>query len=102
MKTIRLLAVLLVAVTMSGITAPLPAADVILKVASEKGDYCHLKFPAIREDTLFWDRPLLQDPKAGEIIDFYGPCDHDPLGKEEIVAQRDQRRRERSEKAGDE
>jgi len=51
-------------------------------------NYCHLKFPAIREETLSGDRPVLQDAKSGEIIDFYGPCNFDPLGKEAVQAQR--------------
>ncbi|MBI2211519.1 MAG: hypothetical protein HYU47_13170 [Deltaproteobacteria bacterium] len=102
MKIVKLLAVLLLLAAIGGIAAPSPAAEVILKVASESGNYCHLKFPAIREDTLFWDHPVLQDPAAGEVIDFYGPCDHDPLGKEEIAAQRAYVSRERYDKANDE
>jgi len=44
----------------------------------------------------------LQDPKTGEIVDFYGPCDHDPLGQEEILTQRAQSRRDQYDKANDE
>ena len=51
------------------------------------GSYCHLTFPAIREDTLASDRPVLKDPSEGDIIDFYGPCDHDPLGEYQIERQ---------------
>lgn len=54
-------------------------------------NYCHLKFPAIREETLSGDRPVLQDAKSGEIIDFYGPCSFDPLGKDAVQGQRRQR-----------
>jgi hypothetical protein len=53
----------------------------------------HLRFPAIREETLSWDRPVLKDPSSGDIIDFYGPLDHDPLGEEEIRTQKNQLRR---------
>lgn len=102
MKIVKLLAVLLLLAAIVGLVAPAPAADVVLKVASESGDYCHLKFPAIREDTLSWDRPVLQDPATGDMVDFYGPCDHDPLGREEIVAQRTQWRRDHYDKANDE
>jgi len=70
------------------------AEGVILKVSTPDGKYCHLKFPAIREDTLYSDHPVLKGPSDGDIIDFYGPCDHDPLGKEEIEAQRRYRLRE--------
>jgi hypothetical protein len=63
--------------------------SVISKVPNQTGEFCHLKFPAIKEETLYWDRPVLKDPSQGDIIDFYGPCNHDPLGKEEIRRQRD-------------
>lgn len=65
------------------------AADGILyKVQAGNTNYCHLKFPAIREDTLEMDRPVLQDSRTGAIIDFYGPCDYDPTGKAAVQAQR--------------
>ena len=63
--------------------------SVISKVPDATGKFCHLKFPAIKEETLYWDRPVLKDPSQGNIIDFYGSCNHDPLGKEEIQRQRD-------------
>jgi len=61
---------------------------VIYKAEAKVDNYCHLKFPAIREETLSWDRPVLKDKSDGDIIDFYGPCNYDPLGKEEIQRQR--------------
>jgi hypothetical protein len=61
---------------------------VISKVADPSGSFCHLKFPAIRDDTLFSDRPVLKDPSEGDIIDFYGPCNYDPLGRDSILRQR--------------
>ena len=57
--------------------------------------YCHKKFPTIREETLFSSRPVLKDPTDGDIVDFYGSCDYDPLGKEEIQVQRSAFRRDR-------
>lgn len=67
----------------------LGAEGVISKVAATpSSNYCHMKFPAIREETLAWDRPVLKDASSGDIIDFYGRCDHDPLGKQEIQRQR--------------
>jgi hypothetical protein len=50
--------------------------------------YCHLRFPAIDPKTLATKTPKLQDAKTGEIIDFYGPCDHDPLGFDEVCKQK--------------
>jgi hypothetical protein len=61
---------------------------VVSKVPDSSGSFCHLKFPAIREDTLFSDRPVLKDASDGDIIDFYGPCNYDPLGRESILRQR--------------
>jgi hypothetical protein len=66
------------------------APGVISNATLVPGSYCHLTFPAIREDTLASDRPVLKDPSDGDIIDFYGRCDHDPLGEYEIERQRRQ------------
>ena len=66
------------------------APGVISSAVSTPGSYCHLRFPAIREDTLASSRPILKDPNEGDIIDFYGSCDHDPLGKDEVESQRQQ------------
>jgi hypothetical protein len=46
-----------------------------------------MKFPAIREETLGGNHPILKDADSEDIIAFYGPCDHDPLGKDEVQAQ---------------
>ena len=59
----------------------------IVRVPADTTSYCHMKFPPIREDTLFSVDPLLNEG-AGNIIDFYGSCDHDPLGADETKAQR--------------
>lgn len=61
---------------------------VVLQVKAEAENYCHLKFPAIREDTLSWASPVLKDAASGDIIDFYGPCDYDPHGKEAVQSQK--------------
>ena len=76
-----------VATLVSG-TAPVWGADgVILKEAAGFGEYCHLKFPAIDPNTLGSAEPRLQSPDGGAIIDYYGSCDHDPLGKDEVHTQ---------------
>jgi hypothetical protein len=38
------------------------AEGIISKVANPSGTTCNLKFPAIKEETLYWDRPVLKDP----------------------------------------
>src|SRR5262245_17631705 len=58
-------------------------------VKDEAGDsYCHLKFPAIREDTLDWKTPVLKDPSTGDLTDFYGPCDESPTGADQVLEQK--------------
>lgn len=71
------------------------AEGIIRKDADASGQFCHLKFPAITEETLFSDRPVLKSPTDGDIIDFYGPCNFDPLGKESVLKQRADLQRER-------
>ena len=66
------------------------AEGIISKVANPSGSACNLKFPAISEETLYWDHPVLKDSTDGDIIDFYGPCNYDPLGKESVARQRAQ------------
>lgn len=67
---------------------------VLLQVKAEAGTHCHLKFPAIREETLSWASPVLKDAASGDIIDFYGPCDYDPHGKDAVQTQKqDEQRR---------
>ena len=62
------------------------AEDVISKDVLTEGSYCHTKFESIREETLASSQPLLKD--TDDIVDFYGPCNHDPVGKEEIHSQK--------------
>ena len=96
MKTMKtVLSILFLTAAMgSRIASAAVTENVISKDVFSDGAYCHIKFPAIEERTLSWRRPVLKDPSEGDIIDFYGPCDHDPLGKEEIQSQkRDLQRR---------
>ena len=62
------------------------AEAVISKDVLANDSYCHTKFESIREDTLASSQPVLKD--ADDIVDFYGACNHDPLGKEEIQSQK--------------
>jgi hypothetical protein len=97
MKRIGLLVSLLGLVGSLGLsTAELWGAEsVVSRVSIPESKYCRLRFPAIREETLSWARPVLKDPSDGDIIDFYGPCDYDPVGKEEVARQKAQLRRDR-------
>jgi hypothetical protein len=97
MKKINVLfsTLLFLGASMSSAAPSWAAQGIIYKAAMGSGNYCHLKFPAIRSNTLYSDRPVLSDPSGGDIIDFYGPCDYDPLGREEVLRQRAEERRER-------
>ena len=67
---------------------------VLSKVQASETNYCHLHFPAMREETLSWSSPVLKDAGTGDIIHMYGPCDYDPHGKEAVeVQKRDRQRR---------
>jgi len=58
---------------------------------NKAGTYCHLKFPAIDPKTLSSATPTLLSADSGDMVDFYGPCDHDPLGYDEVCRQRMQK-----------
>ena len=53
------------------------------KVPLSADSYCHEKFPAIRGSTLGTDDPTLKDNDTGDVIDFYGPCNESPTGKDQ-------------------
>jgi len=92
MKRFQALTVIL----LLAMTFPSWAAEgIISKVPDPTGAYCHLRFPAITEQTLFTDHPVLKDPSEGDIRNFYGPCNYDPLSKEEVRRQRRDHQRER-------
>jgi len=58
---------------------------VLMKDAYAVGSYCHDKVPAISESSLAGDHPALS---SEEKIDYYGPCNQDPLGKDQLTKQR--------------
>jgi hypothetical protein len=94
-KTIKpFIWILYLTVSLGAGTASAGTPGIISRVELGSGGYCHLKFPPITEKTLGAAHPVLKDPALGDVIDFYGPCDHDPLGKEEIWEQKlDHKRR---------
>ena len=55
---------------------------------NKEGTYCHLRFPAIRPSTITSAKPTLKPVASDDIIDFYGACDYDPVGKEEVLKQK--------------
>ncbi len=86
-KTISLLSNMLLASTLFLAVPSAKADNAVVKTPLDLAGYCHMQFPAIREDTLSWTQPVLGEG-SGDIIDFYGSCDHNPLGEDEIRAQK--------------
>ena len=76
-KSMIVLPNLALAATLFWSVPAVEAEELVMKNAVDPSAYCHMKFPPLREDTLSWAKPVF-DENAGNIIDFYGPCDHDP------------------------
>ena len=88
MKRIGTIASMLVlAGTLAG--SAMAADGILLKEqAGEAGEnYCHMKFLAMDENTLSSDHPRLNLSDPGDVIDFYGPCDESPTGKDQVEEQ---------------
>jgi hypothetical protein len=85
------LSVLIAAAAVAGGAAQVAAVEgVISSTPSTAVEYCHSKFPAIRPSTLATPYPELKQAGTGDVVDYYGPCDHDPLGKDEAAEQEHQ------------
>ena len=85
-KTISLLSNMFLASTLFWGVPTLGADELVVKEPADLSGYCHMKFPPMRADTLSRTQPVL-DETAGNVIDFYGSCDHDPTGAEEVKIQ---------------
>ena len=82
--------------------AALADDGVVLKQEQTAGTYCHMKFPAIRRSSLGNDQAALNDSSSDNLVDFYGPCDENPTGKDQIQSQRlEQQHRMEGSKAGE-
>ena len=89
MKSIGTISSMLVlAGTLAG--SAMAADGVLLKeqIGESGENYCHMKFPAIDENTLAGNHPQLKPSWTGDVIDFSGPCDESPTGKDQVMAQR--------------
>jgi len=86
-KSVPLLGNLLLSFFLFVAMSSVGAEELLFSVPPDTTEYCNLKFPAILESNLFWEWPV-HDLSAGNRIDFYGPCDYDPLGVDEIRVQR--------------
>lgn len=75
-------------VLVGGLANDLFAADDFITKEQAGENYCHLKFPAISERTLFTNRPAPKSLATGDVVDYYGSCDETATSKDEIAAQR--------------
>jgi hypothetical protein len=82
------LSILLVAAVLGSSGAALAADGVLFKEDIAPNSYCHMEFPAIRPSTLAGNHPELKSSTTGDVIDFYGSCNENPLGKDQIASQR--------------
>jgi hypothetical protein len=69
------------------VTAANAADGVLFKQKLDTSNYCHMKFPAIEYGTLGTDHPVLQSADSADTIDFYGSCDENPVGQDQVRAQ---------------
>jgi len=84
MKVINtLVGIALLGATLGLSSTPAGAVEGILLKVEVLPGYCHMQF---RSMEVSYHTPTI-DPN-GTIIDFYGPCDHDPLGTQEVQDQR--------------
>ena len=66
----------------------LAADDVEVEGQLAPGSYCHEKFPAMTERILDDNQPQLKQSTTGDVVDYYGPCDENPTGKDQIATQK--------------
>jgi hypothetical protein len=82
------LSILLVIGVLGTSGAALAADGVVVEGKLDSGSYCHEKFPAIRPRSLSDNEPQLKNSSTGDIVDFYGPCDVNPTGRDQIASQK--------------
>ena len=82
------LAALLFTGTLGAFNNAMAEDGILSKDQLTGSSYCHEKFPAMRQSTLGNDEPSLKDSSTGDVIDFYGSCDENPLGKDQIQTQK--------------
>jgi hypothetical protein len=61
---------------------------ILLEQEFTPDSYCHEKFRAIDQSTLYSDEPTLKSSTTGDVIDFYGSCDESPTGKDQVWEQK--------------
>ena len=83
-----ILAAVLFTGTLGALNNAIAEDGILSKDQFTAGSYCHERFPAIRQGTLDSDQPALKGSSTGDVIDFYGPCDENPVGKDQVHEQK--------------
>jgi hypothetical protein len=81
------LAALLLAGTLGAFNNAIAEEGILSKNELSADSYCHEKFPAMRQSTLDDSQPALKSSSTGDVIDFYGPCNENPTGKDQDQTQ---------------
>jgi hypothetical protein len=83
------LAAVLFTGTLGALNNAIAEDGILSKDNASAGSYCHEKFPAMKQGSLDDNRPALQPTTDGpDIVDYYGPCDETPAGKDQILTQK--------------
>jgi len=82
------LSMLLVVGVLGTSGAALAADGVEVEGQLAPGSYCHEKFTAMNKRSLGDNQPELKQSTTGDIVDYYGPCDENPTGKDQIATQK--------------
>jgi len=89
MKNVKsLLAALILLGNITASGTALAADGIISKTEDVPGSYCHEKFPAITGRSLDSDDPVLKSQTSGDVIDYYGPCNENPVGEDQVQEQK--------------
>ena len=84
MKNAKALLAALILVGTTGIGTALATDDgVISKEPLTPDSNRHEKFPAMKSDSLDDNKPTLKSPTSGDVVDYYGPCNESPTGKDQ-------------------
>lgn len=79
----------LILVGVTGIGTAVATGDgVISKDSLTPDSYYHEKFPAIKSEGLDDNKPARKSATSGDVVDFYGPCNESPTGKDRPNEQR--------------
>jgi hypothetical protein len=81
-----ILAAVLFTSTLGALNNAIAEDGILSKDQFTASSYCHETFPAIRPSTLDDAKPQLSS--SGDVVDFSGPCNEKPTGKDQVQEQK--------------